>query len=192
MTRTDTREEQRDRVLMERIARGDKEALASLYDRYAAAAFGVASKICGTRTLAEDAVQEAFLSIWRRPGSYNPQRGSVTSYLFGAVHNKAVDAIRHEQSLRRREQAMTDRPEGWGGEEVVEAAWLSVRRVQVRSALQRLSKAQREALQMAYFEGVTYAEVAERLGIPLGTAKTRIRDGMIQLRALLSASGVEE
>jgi RNA polymerase sigma-70 factor (ECF subfamily) len=192
MTKKDTREDEEDRVLIERIARGDNQALARLYDRYSAAAFGVASKVCGNRMLAEDAVQEAFLSIWRRTGSYNPQRGSVASYLFGAVHNKAVDSIRHEQSLRRREQAVTDWSEEPGDEEVVEAAWLSVRRSQVRAALQRLSSAQREALQMAYFEGVTYAEVAERLGIPLGTAKTRIRDGMIRLRALLSEGGMSE
>jgi RNA polymerase sigma-70 factor (ECF subfamily) len=182
-----------DVVLMRRIGQGDQQALAGLYDRYAAVALGVATRICGSRAMAEDVVQEAFLSIWRRPGSYTSSRGTVSSYVFAAVHNKAVDAIRHEQSMRRREQAVTgDEPEEPVGDKIVEEAWILARRVQVRAALDRLSPTQREALQMAYFEGVTYAGVAEKLGIPLGTAKTRIRDGMIRLRDLLSESGVKE
>lgn len=178
--------QEEDRELLLGVARGDRTAFARLYDRYAAATLGLALKICGSRTLAEDVVQEAFLSIWRRPASYRQERGTVAAYLFGAVHNKAVDAIRHEESLRRREQAFSDAPAESGGDEVVEAAWLAVRRDQVRAALERLSDVQREALQLAYFEGLTYSEVAGKLGIPLGTAKTRLRDGMIRLRNLLS------
>ncbi|MGH2691241.1 MAG: sigma-70 family RNA polymerase sigma factor [Actinomycetota bacterium] len=184
--------DQEDRRLLLDMARGDHRALATLYERYAAQAFGVALKVCGNRTLAEDVVQEALLAIWRRPNSYDPERGTVASYLFGAVHNKAVDAIRHEESLRRREQAVTDQPDETPSEDVVEAAWLAVRRTNVRTAVSRLSGVQRDAIQLAYFEGLTYSEVAEKLGIPLGTAKTRIRDGMIRLRNLLSESGVTD
>jgi len=130
-------------------------------------------------------VQEAFLSIWQRAGRFDPDRGSAAAYLFAAVHNKAVDAVRREESLRRREEGVAECAGETGGEEVVEAAWLGVRRKEVRSAVSRLSPIQREALELAYFEGLTYSEVAEKLGIPLGTAKTRLRDGMIRLRALL-------
>lgn len=175
-----------DGQLLAGVRRGDKTAFALLFDRYSAAALGIAWRICGDKTIAEDIVQEAFLSVWRRPGVYNPEKGSVSSYLFGAVHHKAVDAIRHEEALRRREQAASEVLEDTSGEEVVEAASISMRRDKVRSALERLSTAQREALELAYLGGLTYSEVADKLGIPLGTAKTRLRDGMIRLRNLLS------
>lgn len=137
-------------------------------------------------------MQEAFLSVWRRPGLYRPEKGSVPGYIFGAVHHKAVDAIRHEESLRRREERSADTAEDSTGEEVVEAAWLSIRRQQVREALKRLSAVQRDALEIAYLEGLTYSEVADKLGIPLGTAKTRLRDGMIRMKVLLSNGEVGE
>ena len=174
-----------DRSLLQKIAAGDRAAFASLYDSYGAAAFGMAVKICNNRALAEDVVQEAFLSMWQRAARFDPERGSVAAYLFAAVHNKAVDAVRHEESLRRREEGASELPTQTGSEEVVEAAWIGVRRTEVRTALTKLSDIQREALELAYFEGLTYSEVADKLGIPLGTAKTRLRDGMIRLRSLL-------
>ena len=161
-----------DRSLLQRVAQGDQVAFAALYDRYGASSFGMALKICNSRALAEDVVQEAFLSIWQRAGRFDPDRGSAAAYLFAAVHNKAVDAVRHEESLRRREEGAADFTVETEGEEVVEAAWLGVRRTEVRSAVARLSPVQREALELAYFEGLTYSEVADKLGIPLGTAKT--------------------
>ena len=181
-----------DRSLLRKIAQGDQAAFASLYDRYGASAFGVALKICNNRALAEDVVQEAFLSIWQRATLFDPDRGSLAAYLFAAVHNKAVDAVRHEESLRRREEGVGDLPAETGSEVVMEAAWLGVRRTEVRSAVSRLSPVQREALELAYFEGLTYSEVADKLGIPLGTAKTRLRDGMIRLRGLLPHLAGEE
>lgn len=179
----DTQDE--DRALLAKVASGDRTAFAALYDRYGAATFGLALKICNNRALAEDVVQEAFLSIWQRAGRFDPERGSASAYLFAAVHNKAVDAVRHEESLRRREEGVGDLPSQTRGDEVVEAAWMAVRRTEVRSAVSRLSPVQREAMELAYFEGLTYSEVADKLGIPLGTAKTRLRDGMIRLRGLL-------
>lgn len=179
----DTQDE--DRALLARVARGDQSAFAALYDRYGVSTFGLALKICNNRALAEDVVQEAFLSIWQRAGRFDPERGTASAYLFAAVHNKAVDAVRHEASLRRREEGVGDLPTETPADEVVEAAWLRVRRTEVRSAVARLSPVQREALELAYFEGLTYSEVADKLGIPLGTAKTRLRDGMIRLRGLL-------
>lgn len=176
-----------DHHLLERIARGDHSAFAELFDRYSSAALGLAITVCRDRGLAEDVVQEAFLSLWQKARNFDPKRGSVSSYLLGAVHNKAVDAIRHEESLHRRQEAtlLGFTPES-GGDEVVEAAWLGVRRKEIRVALEQLSDRQREALELAYFGGLTYTEVAERLGCPVGTAKTRLRDGMIRLRGLVA------
>src|SRR5918999_6094483 len=93
--------QKKDRELLRRIGKGDGEAFTALYERYAGAAYGLATRICGDRDLAEDIVQEAFLSIWRRPDSYRAERGSVAAYVLGAVHHKAVDAIRHEESVKR-------------------------------------------------------------------------------------------
>jgi RNA polymerase sigma-70 factor (ECF subfamily) len=178
-----------DAELFRRVAGGDREAFERLYDRYAATAYGIAKRVCGNSILAEDVVQEAFLSIWRRPTSYRPDRGRVGSYLFGVVHNKAVDAIRHEESLRRREAAYGGIEDEVGPDQVVESAWSVARGQQVRDAIGRLSSVQREAIELAYFDGLTCTEVAAKLGIPLGTAKTRLRDGMIRLRNLLRAGG---
>jgi RNA polymerase sigma-70 factor (ECF subfamily) len=174
-----------ERGLLCRIAQGDDAAFAMLYDRYGASAYGIALKICNNRALAEDVVQEAFLSIWQRAARFDPDRGSVASYLFAAVHNKAVDAIRHEESLHRRQEGAGDLLAESDPEAVVEAAWVGVRRSEVRAALGRLSSPQAEALQLAYFEGMTCTEVAHKQGVPLGTAKSRLRDGMIRLRTLL-------
>ncbi len=198
-----------DRKLIFRVSQGDGRALACLYDRYAPASFGLAVKVCGNRVLAEDVVQEVFLSIWRRGDaggapegahqergdgcsfSYDPERGSVASYLLGAVRNKAVDAVRHEESVHRREHAFSDQPEIGSEQEPEEAAWLVFRRDQVRRAVTRLPDPQREAIELAYFGGLTYSEVASKLGIPLGTAKTRLRDGMTRLRNFLSTPQFE-
>jgi RNA polymerase sigma-70 factor (ECF subfamily) len=179
-----TRDE--DHQLVSRIAKGDQAAFATLFDRFGSAALGLAVKVCRDRALAEDVVQEAFLSLWQKSRNFDPARGSVSSYVMGAVHNKAVDAIRHEESLRRREDAAILGFSGESpGDEVIEAAWLGVRRKEVRIAFEQLSPLQREALELAYFGGLTYTEVAVRLGCPVGTAKTRLRDGMIRLRGLL-------
>lgn len=189
--RTPVDTDRQDEELLTAIGNGDRGAFSELYDRYSAAALGVAFKICGDKAIAEDVVQEAFLSVWRRPSAFNPERGTVAGYLFGAVHHKAVDAIRHEEAVRRRQEAAFDLPEASTDDEMVHSAWVSVRRDRVRAALQRLSGVQREALELAYLEGLTYSEVALKLSIPLGTAKTRLRDGMIRLRNLLSEEAGE-
>ncbi|MGH2812951.1 MAG: sigma-70 family RNA polymerase sigma factor, partial [Actinomycetota bacterium] len=180
--------QRKDRDLLSRIGKGDDRAFSALYERYSPAALGLAIRICGDRALAEDVVQEAFLSIWKRPGSYTSERGSIAAYVMGAVHHKAVDAIRKEESLRRRERAVSDSSET-AEDDLEEEGWLAVMRSEVRSAVERLSPLQREALDLAYFEGLTYSEVAEKLRIPLGTAKTRLRDGMLRLRDVLADTG---
>lgn len=176
--------------LLSGLAAGDQRCLAALYDRYGNAALGLAFKVCGNRTIAEDIVQEAFLALWQRPDSFDAKRGSAGSFLMGIVHHKAVDAVRREASVHRREENFAVDPQESSEDEVVEAAWLSMRKTKVLSALRQLSPVQREALELAYLKGLTYSEVAERLNIPLGTAKTRMRDGMIRMRALLEQSEV--
>jgi RNA polymerase sigma factor (sigma-70 family) len=178
--------------LVRDMAAGNTAALAGLYDRYGNAAFALAFKVCGNRTIAEDIVQEAFLALWQRPDSFDIERGSAGAFLLGIVHHKAVDAVRREASVHRREENFAADPLGGSEDEVIEAAWISLRRQKVLHALRQLSDLQREALEMAYLQGLTYSEVADRLGIPLGTAKTRLRDGMIRLRAVLSESEVTD
>lgn len=172
------------------LAAGDQGSLAALYDRYGDAALGLAYKICGNRTIAEDIVQESFLALWQRPDSFDARRGTAGSFLMGIVHHKAVDAVRREASVHRREQNYAAEPNPGSEDDVVEAAWISMRRSAVLEALRQLSGVQREALELAYLQGLTYSEVATRLNIPLGTAKTRLRDGMIRLRALLAQNEV--
>ena len=179
-----------DAGLVSGLAAGDRQSLAALYDRYANAALGLAFKICGNRTIAEDIVQEAFLAFWQRPDSFDVKRGSPGAFLMGIVHHKAVDAVRRESSVHRREENFAMDAQDFSGDEVVEAAWVSIRRQKVLAALSQLSDVQRQALELAYLQGLTYSEVASRLDIPLGTAKTRMRDGMIRLRTLLSQSEV--
>lgn len=174
-----------DEVLLSGIANGDLSCLNSFYDRYSFPALGLATKICGNRTVAEDVVQDAFLSIWGRPGKFDSSRGTPVAFLMGVVHHKAVDAIRRETSLRRREELAFD-PKQFYEEDLVELAWLSLSRERMRSALKQLSPAHCQALELAYVHGLTYVEVATHLEIPLGTAKTRMRDGMIKLKALVS------
>lgn len=176
-------------TLLKGLASGDQRCLAALYDRYAGPALGLAFKVCGNRTLAEDVVQEAFLALWQRPDSFDARRGSAGSFLMGIVHHKAVDAVRREAAVHRREEHYASDPTEYSEEQVVEAAWVSMRRDKIRLALGRLSQVQRQAIELAYFQGLTYSEVAQRLEIPLGTAKTRMRDGMIRLRSLLAETG---
>lgn len=176
--------------LLSGLAAGDQNCLAALYDRYGNAALGLAYKVCGNRTIAEDIVQEAFLALWQRPDSFDSKRGSAGSFLMGIVHHKAVDAVRREAAVHRREENFAAEPEGLAEDDVVEAAWISMRKQKVIAALSQLSHVQREALELAYLQGLTYSDVAARLNIPLGTAKTRMRDGMIRLRALLPQSEV--
>jgi RNA polymerase sigma-70 factor (ECF subfamily) len=167
--------------LAQRLMERDEAALRSVIDAYGRAVHGMALRIIGERTMAEEVAQDTFLAMWRRPGAYDPGRGSLQSFLLGVARNKAVDLVRREQTLRRtKESLLSERPaavadEGLGFEE----------RQEVVLALEKLSGLQREAVVLAYFGGRTYREVAEELGIPEGTAKTRLRDGLTRLRTLM-------
>jgi RNA polymerase sigma-70 factor, ECF subfamily len=183
----------RDDQLVELVAEKDADALEALYDRYGRAAYSLARRILTEETLAQDVVQEVFLSLWRDARRFDPTRGRVASYLLSMTHHRAVDAVRREEQLRRlrtSEEALELAPDpGAGVEERVESA---ERRAQVRAALAGLPPAQREALALAYFGGYTQREVAALVGVPLGTVKTRMAAGMRSLKGALLDAGREE
>jgi RNA polymerase sigma-70 factor (ECF subfamily) len=178
----------RDRDLVRGIERGDEEAFRGLFRRYAPTALALARRVARQPHLAEEIVQEAFLAIWRDPRGYEPSRGSVKSWLMGMVHHRAVDAVRREESQRRRgdearanEVVVVEDP----AESVVDALGVPEERKAVRAALDALPHEQRQVLELMYFEGLSQTRVAERLELPLGTVKSRTLLGMRKLRAAL-------
>ena len=171
-----------DEELLEAIGAGDEAALAALYDRFGRVAYGVALRILRDQALAEDAVQEAFLAVWRSAGSYRRERAKPSTWLLTLVHRRAVDLVRRED--RRRAERLDEPPEDVGVA-VPEEAQLRERRAAVQAALGRLPADQRQALELAYYGGYTQSELAEHLGVPLGTVKSRMFAGLSRLRDAL-------
>ena len=183
----------RDGQLVELVAQKDAGALEALYDRYGRAAYSLARRILTEETLAQDVVQEVFLSLWRNAGRFDAGRGTVATYLLSMTHHRAVDVVRREENLRRwrtSDEGLELEPDPKARvEDEVEA---SERRAEVRAALSVLPPAQREALLLAYFGGYTQREVAALMGVPLGTVKTRMAAGMRKMKASLRDAGREE
>jgi RNA polymerase sigma factor (sigma-70 family) len=178
-----------DSQLVALVAEKDAGALEALYDRYGKVSYSLARRIVADETLAQDVVQEVFLSIWRDAGRFDAARGTVSTYLLAMTHHRAVDVVRREENLRRRrttDEALEFEPDPKPGVEAAE------RRDQVRAALADLPQAQREALALAYFGGYTQREVASLVGVPLGTVKTRMAAGMRKLKDALHEPGLEE
>jgi RNA polymerase sigma factor (sigma-70 family) len=171
-----------DEALVALVSRGDEAALAELYDRVGGTAYGLAYRVLRDEALAEDAVQEAFLALWRTAGSFIPERAKASTWILTLVHRRAVDAVRREQ--RRRAEPLEGAPEPTEGS-AEEAAWLRLERERVQAALAQLPDQQREAIELAYYGGYTQSELAERLGQPLGTIKSRMFSGLSRLRELL-------
>jgi RNA polymerase sigma factor (sigma-70 family) len=178
-----------DEALVALAARSEQSALAELYDRYGRAAYGLALRIVRDEALAEDVVQEGFLSLWRTASRFVPERGKASTWILTLVHRRAVDVVRREE--RRRTDTLEAAPEPAAGTEVDEEAWLRLQRERVQDALCRLPDQQREALELAYYGGFTQSELAERLGQPLGTVKSRMFSGLARLRELLGEPGME-
>ena len=162
-----------ERVLVERLAGGDETALVDLYDRYAGFVYGLAVRTLAERQAAEDVTQEVFVSLWEHPERIEPGRGTLRGFLGTLTHRRAVDAVRREQARRRREARVAREEDDVP--DVADAVLRSDTTGKVRTALEVLPDAQRQALELAYFHGYTYRQVADVLGIPEGTAKSRLR-----------------
>lgn len=172
--------------ILERCADGDEQAFAELYDATAARAHGLALRVLRDPGLAEEVTQEAYLEVWRLSKRYDRARGSVLAWLLTLVHRRAVDRVRSTQASVRREEAHLRRAlagADFDTTSVTALASLEARRV--RAAMALLAPGQRDAISLAYFEGLTYVEVAELVGAPLGTVKSRIKSGLQTLRSAL-------
>jgi len=173
-----------DEAVVALIARSDEQALAELYDRFGRVAYGLALRILRDEALAEDAVQEAFLTAWRRADTFMPERAKASTWLLTLVHRRAVDLVRREQ--RRRAEPLEVAGERLGEGPAEDAVWLRYERERVQAALRQLPDQQREALELVYYGGFTQSELAQRLGEPLGTIKSRMFTGLARLRDLLA------
>jgi RNA polymerase sigma factor (sigma-70 family) len=171
-----------DEALVALVSRSDESALAELYDRIGGTAYGLAYRVLRDEALAEDAVQEAFLGLWRSAGSFVPERAKASTWILTLVHRRSVDVVRREQ--RRRTEPLEAAPEPAEGS-AEEAAWLRLDRERVQAALAQLPDQQREAIELAYYGGYTQSELADRLGQPVGTIKSRMFAGLARLRELL-------
>jgi RNA polymerase sigma-70 factor, ECF subfamily len=179
-----------DQALIARLVAHDADALGLLYDRYGRLAYAIALRITGSRDVAEEVVQDAFYNVWRDAASFRPQTGSVTSWISAITRHRAIDATRSKRfQAGRREEAMdmglpvgdADSPERQTDERLL--------RQEVLAALRELPAPQRQAIELAYYGGMTRSEIAEQLGEPIGTIKTRLRLGMARLRSLLRPHG---
>jgi RNA polymerase sigma-70 factor, ECF subfamily len=175
-----------DRDALARISDGELDALQELYDRYRTMAYSIALRITTDASLAEDVVQDAFLGAWRNAARYMEGRGSVKTWLLSIVHHRAIDAT-------RRRRPTTELPEGDAAPPAtltLPDVWAEVAgnldREEIAAALATLSDVQREAIELAYFSGLTQLEIAERTGAPLGTVKSRVRLGLLAMRAALT------
>jgi RNA polymerase sigma factor (sigma-70 family) len=181
-----------DRELVSRVVAGDEEAFREIFRRYGSVAKALALRVIRQPFLAEEIVQEAFLSLWRSPQSYRAERGSVRGWLMSTVHHRAVDFIRREEAQRRRAEEVdpTDATvEADIGEVFVQEAADQERRVAAVNALGELPAEQRQVLEMMYYQGKSQSRIADELGLPLGTVKSRTLLGMRRLRGAIEAAG---
>lgn len=177
-----------DLQLHRRLSAGDREAFDELYRRYSPTAYGIAYRLTGQQLLAQDVVHDAFLALWRAPEAFDASRGAFRTFFLALVHHRAVDTIRREERLRARQDRAANLEPLVGedlSERVVDDDLVARRRSEVRDALADLSAEQRQVLEMAYFAGKTQVRIAEELGIPLGTVKTRTFAALRKLRRAL-------
>ena len=172
-------------ALLRRSATGDQQAFAALYDATSSRAYGLAVRVVRNPAQAEEVVQEAYLEVWRTAARFDPAQGSAVSWLLTMVHRRAVDRVRSAEASSRRDEDYHHQNQSVPHDSTADAAQASMEARRVRGALSTLTPVQREALELAYFGGYTHTEVASMLDLPVGTAKTRIRDGLIRLRDAL-------
>ena len=183
----------REAELLRRVARGESDAFAPLYDLLAARAYGLALRIAGDASAAQDAVQEAFLRVWLHARTFDAARGSAAAWVLGIVRNAVLDQLRsgsaHERALRRAADAVLAERAQRRAETGIEFA---ESRSALRDALAQLPEPQRRMLEIAYFQDLSHAQIAKREGVPLGTVKTRIRDGLIRLRRIAAQGATHD
>jgi RNA polymerase sigma-70 factor, ECF subfamily len=181
-------EDARDRDLIRRVVEGEEEAFRSIFRRYGPIAKALAVRVVRQPFMAEEIVQEAFLSLWRNPEAYREERGTVRAWLLSTVHHRAVDMVRREEAERRRSQAVALSEDSVVdvAEVIVEEAHIAEARSRVRAALEDIPVEQRRVLELMYFGAKTQAQIADELGLPLGTVKSRTLLGMRRLRTALS------
>jgi RNA polymerase sigma-70 factor (ECF subfamily) len=178
-----------ERTVCDRMVAGDDAALGEIYDQFAAFVYGLAFRVIGDARAAEDVSQDVFVGLWQRPASFDPSRGTLRTWLGTLAHRRAVDYVRREEARRRRAEREASR--AISTPDVEEMATALVAAERVRAALEALPPEQRRAIHLAYFDGNTYRQVAEVLGIPEGTAKSRLRLGLRRVAAALEAEGGE-
>lgn len=168
--------------LLRQVATGDQAAFARLYDLTCARVYGLAVRVCRDRAVAEDVLQETYLQVWRAADAFCPEQGSASSWLLTIAHRRAVDRVRSEVAARRREQEYSDENTPTAASDTVDLVVSREEGDAVRNCLAKLTDAQRESIALAYFGGLSYPEVAQRLRLGLPAVKSRIRDGMRKLR----------
>jgi len=176
-----------DRAVLVRLADGELDALEELYDRYKTMAYSIAYRITNDTTMAEDVVQEAFLGAWRNAARYVEGRGSVKTWLLSIVHHRAIDAIRRRRPTTELPDLELPPPAAFTLPDVWAEVASGLDADTVREAMGVLSDVQREAIELAYFGGLTQQEIADRTGTPLGTVKSRMRLGLLAMRRALEA-----
>jgi RNA polymerase sigma-70 factor (ECF subfamily) len=175
-------------TLLRRSAAGDESAFGELYDAVAPRVFGLVRRVVRDPAQAEEVTQEAFLEVWRTSSRFDPARGSALSWVLTIAHRRAVDRVRSAEAARGRDDRYSMLTAEVPHDSTAEGATLRLDAERVRRALARLTDSQREAVELAYLSGYTHTEVAALLDLPLGTAKTRIRDGLIRLRDTLGVT----
>lgn len=170
-----------------RLIEGDPSALGDVFDQFSSLVYGLALRVIGDPRAAEDVSQDVFVWLWERPEAFDPSRGSLRSWIGTITHRRAVDHVRREAARRRRNER--EASQAVAVPDVGELATALVTAERVRSALDGLPDAQRKAIDLAYFEGQTYREVGETLGIPEGTAKSRLRLALRKIASILEADG---
>ena len=178
-----------DEDLISLVEAADAEAFATLYDRHSRAAFSLAYRMMGERQASEDLTQDAFLKVWRSAKSYRAERGSVRTWILSIVHNRGIDQIRSQASRRRTQDKIEASAPHTQPSEAFAETWRNSQRDQVREALNTLPPEQLKILELAYFSGYTHVEIAERLDLPLGTVKGRMRLGLQKVRGFFQARG---
>ena len=173
--------------LVARVADGDEPAFAELYRRVAPVVFGLVTTVVRDPAQSEEVTQEVFVELWRTAARFDPARGTARSWILTCAHRRAVDRVRSAERAARRDDLAGRRDQGRPYDEVVEQVETGLEREHVRRSLHALTDLQRETVVLAYYGGYTHREIAELLGVPSGTVKTRLRDGLLRLRDHLGA-----